>query len=41
MKTDAIKPKVIALVAVAFTVTASAANAATKVAAAGGCPLCR
>jgi len=41
MNLDTIKPKVIALVAVAVTVSGSVANAATKLAASGCCPLCK
>lgn len=41
MKPDTIKPKMIALVALAVTAGASAANAATKLAASGCCPLCK
>lgn len=41
MKPDTIKPKVIALVALAVTVGGGAASAATKLAASGCCPLCK
>lgn len=41
MKTDTIKPRVIALLALAVTVGGSAADAATKVAASGCCPFCK
>jgi hypothetical protein len=41
MKPDTIKPKVIALVALALTAGASAASAATKLSASGCCPFCK
>ena len=41
MKIDMIKPKVIALAALAVTVGGTAASAATKLAASGCCPLCK
>ena len=41
MAQDTLKPKMIALVAIAVAATASAANAATKLAASGCCPLCK
>lgn len=41
MKTDTIKPRVIALVMLAVTVGANAANAATKLSTSGCCPLCK